>query len=415
MKNRLRRALALLFAFALLARPYPARSADDPLTAPTAAPTGSFTYDDDIVYRFSLSAPELNLYEAYRAASYQTASQKWSDEQIARSDESWLLYPAVLLCEVSANGEEWFPAKRLPADTETAVLSLTKDLLPALAENGAYVADAFTFRVAFSAAVFVSGVQTALSPRSAAAAIDCPETVRIAYILPEGADNGGNPSFLFSPPETDLPLRTPTKTGCVFTGWRTPGGLYVDAIPAGTRSLTLTATFAPRTYRITYVLTTRPGYTFHRLPNSENPRAYTYGTAQRLYNIDAPSGYVFAGWYRDPGFTGEEVTEIGAAETGDVLLYARWLTTEEAAAEVRDRAGWCDLDGDGRILAADARLALRSAVGLESLPRDVIARADFAGLGRLTANEARLILRVSVGLESLPDVLRTYGLLTEEG
>lgn len=60
-----------------------------------------------------------------------------------------------------------------------------------------------------------------------------------------------------------------------------------------------------------------------------------------------------------------------------------------------------DVDGDGFVKAADARLALRASVGLENLneTEKKAADADFDGV--IKAADARLILRASVGLENL--------------
>lgn len=55
-----------------------------------------------------------------------------------------------------------------------------------------------------------------------------------------------------------------------------------------------------------------------------------------------------------------------------------------------------DADGDGKITAADARLILRAAVGLEEVPLE---RGDMDGDGKITAADAREVLRDSVGLE----------------
>ena len=58
-----------------------------------------------------------------------------------------------------------------------------------------------------------------------------------------------------------------------------------------------------------------------------------------------------------------------------------------------------DLDTDGQITAADARLALRLAVDLMPCTEDYIAVADADGDCSVTAEDARLILRAAVGLE----------------
>lgn len=55
-----------------------------------------------------------------------------------------------------------------------------------------------------------------------------------------------------------------------------------------------------------------------------------------------------------------------------------------------------DVDGDGEVTAADARIILRAAVGLEEVPLEV---GDIDGDGKITAADAREALRDSVGLE----------------
>ena len=61
-----------------------------------------------------------------------------------------------------------------------------------------------------------------------------------------------------------------------------------------------------------------------------------------------------------------------------------------------------DNDGDGDISAADARLALRQAVGLERFNDWQLAASLVGGGAEITAAEARMILRAAVGLEELP-------------
>ena len=59
-----------------------------------------------------------------------------------------------------------------------------------------------------------------------------------------------------------------------------------------------------------------------------------------------------------------------------------------------------DVDGDGTVAAADARLALRASVGLEELSEEQFVQADFDGDGNVAAADARSILRLSVGLSN---------------
>lgn len=72
------------------------------------------------------------------------------------------------------------------------------------------------------------------------------------------------------------------------------------------------------------------------------------------------------------------------------------MVTEEMQALKRVMG---DLDGDGVVTSADARLALRAAVGLELLTDEQKKAADMDGDGEITSADARLILRKAVGLE----------------
>lgn len=58
-----------------------------------------------------------------------------------------------------------------------------------------------------------------------------------------------------------------------------------------------------------------------------------------------------------------------------------------------------DIDGDGKVTAADARVGLRGSVDLENLTERQKRAADVDGDGKVTAADAREILRKSVGLD----------------
>lgn len=63
-----------------------------------------------------------------------------------------------------------------------------------------------------------------------------------------------------------------------------------------------------------------------------------------------------------------------------------------------------DVNGDGKITAADARLALRIAASLDIVYLDVYLRADTDFDGDVSAGDARRILRVAAGLEKFNNV-----------
>jgi hypothetical protein len=65
---------------------------------------------------------------------------------------------------------------------------------------------------------------------------------------------------------------------------------------------------------------------------------------------------------------------------------------------VFDKKG--DVDGDGNVTAADARIALRAATKLESLSEEQLVVANVDGHAGVSAADARIILRVATKLES---------------
>ena len=77
------------------------------------------------------------------------------------------------------------------------------------------------------------------------------------------------------------------------------------------------------------------------------------------------------------------------------LLLCMLFATASAAASLGD------IDKDGTVTSADARLALRAAVGLENLTEEEKMLADVDGIPGIASADARLILRVAVGLEQL--------------
>lgn len=63
--------------------------------------------------------------------------------------------------------------------------------------------------------------------------------------------------------------------------------------------------------------------------------------------------------------------------------------------------GMGDVDGDGRVTAADARLILRRAAQIVEFTMQQEANADVDKDGKITAMDARFVLRVAAGLETL--------------
>lgn len=90
-----------------------------------------------------------------------------------------------------------------------------------------------------------------------------------------------------------------------------------------------------------------------------------------------------------------------AALVALLLLFSGLLIFPAAAATAR-RLG--DVDGNGKVEAFDARMALRVSVGLEKdITAEAKTAADFDKDSKVTASDARTILRVSANLEKHPD------------
>ena len=93
--------------------------------------------------------------------------------------------------------------------------------------------------------------------------------------------------------------------------------------------------------------------------------------------------------------TTEEVTteEVTTAETT-----IEEITTEVQTTEILNDGILGDTDGDGRITAFDARLALRHSADLIILEEAAVKLADMNGDGLVRASDARTILRKAAGL-----------------
>lgn len=96
---------------------------------------------------------------------------------------------------------------------------------------------------------------------------------------------------------------------------------------------------------------------------------------------------------------GNAVGENEKITTG--MMLSRRIGNVEV--DFRNIAVLGDVDGNMKITAADARLALRTSVGLENYDADTaeFRASDVDFNGKVTAADARTILRTSVGLETL--------------
>jgi uncharacterized repeat protein (TIGR02543 family) len=112
----------------------------------------------------------------------------------------------------------------------------------------------------------------------------------------------------------------PIKEGYTFNGWYSTatGGTKYEWPHTLNDNVTLYAQWTATQYSISYELN---GGT-----NIENPTE-TYSIESAAIPLPANptrSGYTFAGWYDNAGFTGDAVTEIAAGSTGNKTFRANW-------------------------------------------------------------------------------------------
>ncbi len=177
----------------------------------------------------------------------------------------------------------------------------------------------------------------------------------IVYVLDGGVNSRSNPA-VYTEGEA-MKLFGAEKEGYVFDGW------YLDAeftqkvteISAdATGKVTLYAKFTADSVvsDIVYVL---DGGT----NAASNPSSYTEGQGGTLAAA-TKEGYTFDGWYLDAEFT-QRVTEISETWTGDVTLYAKFVSgsgTSSAGSPDDDSVGCGSAVGGAFAAAAVAALAV---------------------------------------------------------
>ena len=149
----------------------------------------------------------------------------------------------------------------------------------------------------------------------------------ITYVNVDGATNE-NPASYNVETET-ITLKDPAKAGYTFEGWYMAedftGNVVTEIVQGTTGNITLYAKWELVSYTITYELdsgTNAP----------ENPASYNVETETITLKDPVKTGYTFAGWYSADN---SPVTKIPQGSTGDITLYAKWVTDIEGKVFVR--------------------------------------------------------------------------------
>ena len=223
----------------------------------------------------------------------------------------------------------------------------------------------------------------------------------IVYALGlEDAWNGGNPdNYTYG---NGILLQSPSRTGYTFDGWFADAAFQqkvTEIKGTDTGVKTLYAKWTAIIYKINYDLRDPQADKFFANPN---PATRTVDDEITLLPL-TPSvkRYKFLGWYDNVNYDGDPVTKISAGTDKDAALYAKLF-----------QYSWGDVDFDGRVTSADARLILRYSVKLEEFTADMLAWGDVdapSAKRDISSADARIALRMSVQLDSaaglkLPEV-----------
>ena len=180
-----------------------------------------------------------------------------------------------------------------------------------------------------------------------------PIAYNIAYENTKGAANNNPATYNI---ETAITLAGITSPGYTFEGWFV-GEEKVENIELGSYGdITLTAKWTIIEYSVNYVLDgginaeANPSvYTVETLGGADGVISLEDPTKRTNITVDADGTiayyvYEFLGWYKDSGFE-QRVSELSLS-LGNVILYAKWSTTEVFANYVRVNEN-NELDEDG--------------------------------------------------------------------
>ena len=138
-------------------------------------------------------------------------------------------------------------------------------------------------------------------------------TYTISYDLAGGTNNTANPKS-YTVESGTIALKDPTRTGYTFKGWKKNGSTVTAVNSSWMANVTLTATWEPISYTISYTL---GGGT------ASNPATYT---VEDSINLATPTraGYTFTGWTGSNGTTPQKSVTIPKGTTGNKSYTANW-------------------------------------------------------------------------------------------
>ena len=143
----------------------------------------------------------------------------------------------------------------------------------------------------------------------------------ITYVGAENASHKNPSQYTYGKTMT---LGAASWTGYTFGGWYSDSSFQTEVTSLGedqTGHVTLYAKFTKNpSHTITYILNGGTN-------GANNPQTYVEGIGTALEDA-AMTGYTFEGWYQTPDFSGEALTAIGADQTADITLYAKFAANQ---------------------------------------------------------------------------------------
>ena len=223
--------------------------------------------------------------------------------------------------------------------------------------------------------------------------------------IPATGHNWGEPTYTWSADNATVTAKRTCKTDPAHTETET-----VNTTSAVTAA---TCTAAGKT---TYTAAfTNPAFTKQTKEVAIPATGHNWGEPTYTWSADNATVTATRTCRTDPAHVETETVNTTAETGADKITYTAVFTDPAFAKQTKDvplaaekrQAG--DVDGNGKVESADARLALRASVGLEKIEKgtDAFQAADVTGDGVIKAEDARYILRASVKLEDLTKLKKT--------
>jgi uncharacterized repeat protein (TIGR02543 family) len=180
----------------------------------------------------------------------------------------------------------------------------------------------YTFAGWFAEPGFTTQVSGPQSPTSDATlyAKWAASSFTLTYSYNGATGGNGSASASFTTGGSAISLPTPTKTGYTFAGWFAEPGFttQVSGPQSPSADATLYAKWAASSFTLTYSYNGATG------GNGSASASFTTGGAAISLPTPTKTGYTFAGWFAEPGFT----TQVSGPQspTSDATLYAKWAS-----------------------------------------------------------------------------------------